>query len=98
MITFICDRIWQIDGTLKAIPQTDESYISFSQFTNVGEHEDKKTERMKKLNIEIRFLDSFRFMVSSLAFLASNLAVNDMIILRKYRKNESFNLLRRKGI
>ncbi len=83
---------------MKADPPTDETYIiSFSQFIKVDEYQDRKTGEIKPINMELRFLDSFRFMSSSLDKLASNLATEDLNILGKYYKNESFDLLRRRS-
>src|ERR1044072_5984342 len=76
------------DGELKAIPQTDETYISFSQYIKVNEI----------ISMELRFIDSFRFMSSSLAKLASNLEDENLKNLYKYHQNEQFQLLKRKGI
>ena len=78
------------DGELKAIPQTDETYIRFSQSVKVDEWRDS--------NMELRFIDSFRFMSSSLAKLASNLEDENLKILNKYYQDEQFQLLKRKGI
>ena len=76
------------DGELKAIPQTDETYISFSQYIKVNEI----------ISMELRFIDSFRFMSSSLPKLASNLKDGNLNNLYKYYQDEKFQLLRRKGI
>lgn len=49
--------------------------------------------------IELRFLDSYRFMSSSLDSLTQNLSEGDFHILRSVFSNENeFNLLRRKGV
>ena len=48
--------------------------------------------------MELRFLDSFRFMSVSLAKLSSNLRDEDLQNLSKYYKDEQFHLLIRKGI
>ena len=50
-------------------------------------------------NIQLRFVDSFRFMASSPAKLASNLDDDQCKNLREfYRKEEVFRLMRRKGV
>ena len=88
----------KIEGILKAIPQTDETYISFSQSIKVDEYEDKNGD-IKPIYREIRFLDSFRFMSSSLDKLASNLHDEHMSnLMSYYPEKEKFSLLRRKGV
>ena len=82
-----------VDGQLKAIPQTDETYISFSQYIKVGE-----ITVSKSINMELRFIDSFRFMSSSLAKLASNLSDENFKNLSKYYQDDQFKLLRKKGV
>ena len=87
-----------VEGELKAIAQTDEKYISFSQSIAV----DNYTNKMKQtINIyrELRFLDSYRFMSSSLEKLAANVPDESLhIMMQHYTNREEFNLLRRKGV
>ena len=73
-----------VDGQLKANHQTDEAYISFSQFI-----------KMNQYTMELRFIDSFRFNSSSLAKLALNITDENLKILSKYYQNKYFKLLRR---
>jgi len=86
----------QVEGQLRAIPQTDENYISFSQYIKVDDYE--KDGNIYPINMELRFIDSFRFMSSSLEKLVSNLPNEDLKILSQCYKNEKFNLLRQKGV
>ena len=60
------------DGDIRCIPNNEEKYISFSKDIAVGEYENKKGEKVK-IKHEIRFLDSFKFMASSLESLVGNL-------------------------
>ena len=53
---------------ITAIPNTEEKYISFSKKIKVDE-----TRKGKDLLFEIRFIDSFAFMASSLSSLSDNL-------------------------
>ena len=59
-------------GKLNCIPNNEEKYISFSKEIKVGEFigKDGKTHEVKR---ELRFIDSFRFMGSSLKDLTDNL-------------------------
>jgi len=53
----------------------------------------------KDVTRELRFLDSFRFMPSSLDKLSKNLQMDQFINLKKYFGDEKkFDLVRRKGI
>ena len=78
----------KVEGDLTVIPQTDEKYISMTQKVKVGD-----------VWREIRFIDSFRFMPSSLDKLSTNLNTNQLINLAMYFKDEQqFDLLSRKGV
>jgi hypothetical protein len=88
----------KVEGELRAIPMTDEKYISFSQNITVGSYMNKDGKNVL-LNRELRFLDSFRFMPSSLEKLAANVPDESMNIMAKhYGEKEQFDLLRRKGV
>ena len=52
------------EGNIKCIPNNEEKYISFSKEIVVGEYE--KDGKKHEIKHEIRFLDSFKFMASSL--------------------------------
>lgn len=57
----------------------------------------RKEKKSKK--VELRFLDSFRFMAASLDTLASNLYSDDFRTVRKHFPDpEEFNLIKRKGV
>ena len=86
------------EGNIKCIPNNEEKYISFSKEIVVDAYDkDGKTIEIKH---EIRFLDSFKFMASSLGGLVDNLkksGLDKFVYLEKEFK-EKFELLTQKGI
>ena len=84
------------EGNIKCIPNNEEKYISFSKDIVVGEYVNKKGEKVE-VKHEIRFLDSFKFMASSLESLVGNLGLEKLIKTRK-EFGEKAELLSRKGI
>ena len=85
------------EGNINCIPNNEEKYISFSKEIVVDSWEkDGKTFDVKH---EIRFLDSFKFMASSLSGLAENLARSGMEKFQNLKKEfKYFELLTQKGI
>ena len=59
---------------ITAIPNNEERYISFSKKVKVGEYKEK--DEIKPIFFEIRFLDTFAFMGTSLSNLVDNLKKN----------------------
>ena len=59
-------------GKLKCIPNNEEKYISFSKEYKVGEFINKEGKTIEAKR-ELRFIDSFKFMSSSLDSLSKNL-------------------------
>ena len=92
---------------ISCIPNNEERYISFSKKILLGTYINKKGQE-KDLMYEIRFLDSFAFMASSIDKLAENLRnkSTDINILRKsfkytseyFTNDEQFLLMIHKGI
>ena len=77
------------DGPINIIPLNKELYISLSKTIKADSGD----------NIEIRFLDSYRFMSSSLDSLVKNLSKNDLKTVKSmYSDENKFNLLIRKGV
>ena len=89
-------NLGQSSGNIKCIPNNEEKYISFSKdivvdtFTPKGENEKVEVKR------EIRFIDSFRFMSSSLNSLAENL--DEYPILSTHYSGKLLELVSRKGV
>ena len=75
-----------LPGELNCIPSTEEKYISFSKKIKVDEYKSRKTGEMIPVYFEIRFIDSFKFLQTSLANLVGNLQPDDFIIQKKYSR------------
>lgn len=73
-------------GAISVVPVTAEKYISFTKF-------------IPGSGVQLRFIDSLRFMNSSLEKLASYLNDDQKKILSKYFKNKTcFDLVKEKGV
>ena len=90
-------QLAKVAGDLTSIPTTEEKYISFSKFITVDQYYSKKREKVLFKKFEIRFIDSFKFLQTSLANLVSNLQPSDFTNLQKNIKTNS-SLLTRKGV
>ena len=90
-------QLARLPGDLNCIPSTEEKYISFSKSIKVDEYRSNKSGLMVPINFEIRFLDSFKFLQTSLANLVSNLSKEDFHNTNHvFKKN--VDLLTRKGV
>lgn len=92
MITEVAKQFY---GNLRVLPLTKENYISFTAATENS----FTTRRKNKEIIKFKFIDSLRFMASSLDKLASNLT--EYPIVKKCFPNlqtEKCQLLLRKGV
>ena len=86
-----------LPGELNCIPSTEEKYISFSKKIKVDEYKSRLTGEMVSLYFEIRFIDSFKFLQTSLANLVSNLQPDDFNNTKEIF-SENVDLLTRKGV
>ena len=70
------------DGDIFCIPNNEENYISYTKLVIVGKfvNEEGKEFYVKR---ELRFIDSLRFMTSSLDKLSSNLKIYQFVNLKK---------------
>ena len=84
-------ELYRLEGDLVCIPSTEEKYITFNKKIKVDEINDVD------ITFEIRFIDSFKFLQTSLANLVSNLQPIDFHITKHaFKLNTS--LLTRKGV
>ena len=90
-------QLAKVSGDLSCIPSTEEKYISFSKKIKVGENFSKKIGKPVPINFEIRFIDSFKFLQTSLANLVSNLQPSGFKNLNRVIKHDT-SLLARKGV
>ena len=89
-------QLAKLEGELKCIPSTEEKYISFSKTIKVAEYKDIGGNIIP-LKFEIRFLDSFKFLQTSLSNLVSNLSPDDFQNTKHVFKSNT-GLLTRKGV
>lgn len=59
------------EGNINCIPKNEEKYICFSKEIEVGSYKDEKG-KVKPIKQQPRFIDSLKFMASSLDKLVSN--------------------------
>ena len=90
-------KLGKVPGDLFSIPTTEKKYITFSKFTEVDQYYSKKQEKVLFKKFEIRFIDSFKFMSSSIANLVENLSPSDFKNIVGVIKHNT-SLLRRKGV
>ena len=93
------------EGNIDCIPNNEEKYISFSKKIKVGIYPKMALDADGDIYYEqkpkyhtIRFIDSFKFMATSLEKLVNNLPKDDCINLGSYYSGNKFNLLARKGV
>ena len=88
------------DGSIDCIPKMAERYISFTKKIKVRSYTKKvKNEKeTKPLHHEIRFIDSFKFMATSLDKLVNNFSKDAFKNVKKYYAEDKRNLLTKKGI
>lgn len=82
-------ELGEMPGNISVIAKTKENYISFTKFFPIDNQE----------FMAIRFVDSLKFLGTSLEKVAENLAIRDFTHLsRFYPEKHRFDLLRRKGV
>ena len=83
------------NGNLKCIPNNEEKYISFSKMIYQESYETKKGKNQDVFH-EFRFLDSFKFMASSLDALSKNLSPEKLKQTKKVF-GDKWKLVSKKG-
>ena len=85
------------EGDISCIPNNEEKYISFTKQVIVDKFVNKEG---RKVNVKrkLRFINSLRFMASSLDKLSSNLKIDQFVNLKKYYSGNQLSLLLRKGV
>ena len=90
-------QLARLSGGLSCIPSTEEKYISFSKKIKVGEYKSRRNGETVSPNFEIRFLDSFKFLQTSVANLVGNLQLEDFHNTKAIIKI-NYTLLTQKGV
>ena len=90
-------QLSHLPGELSCIPSTEEKYISFSKKIKVDEYKSRRTGETDSLCFEIRFIDSYKFLQTSLASLVRNLQPDDFCNTKTIFKDKT-ELLTRKGV
>ena len=75
--------IKKLAGEIKCIANTEEEYVSFSKHIVIDTYTEKDGIG-REIKVELRFLDSFRFMGSSLDSLVKNLNKDQFRNLGKF--------------
>jgi hypothetical protein len=87
-------------GDIKCIPKTEEKYISFTKEVVVDTFKNKDGKK-KEVKSELRFLDSFKFMASSLDKLTKGLGKDDfenLDLVTSHHTTEQREILKKKGV
>ena len=84
-------------GNIDCIPNNEERYISFTKRIQVGSYTTKEGET-KPLHHKKRFIDSFKFMGTSLDNLVNNLPKNAFYNVKRYYTGDKLSLLTRKNV
>ena len=84
------------DGNIDCIPNNEEKNISFTKNTVTGSYTNKEG-KTKPIKHKIRFIDSFKFMSTSLDNLVNNLPDDAFNNLERYYKEEKLSLVKGKG-
>ena len=81
-------------------PKNEEKYISFTKKIQVGSYTKKvkNEEETKPLHHQIRFIDSVKFMATSLDKLVDNLPKDAFNNVKRYYADDKLSLLTKKGI
>ena len=95
-------QLARLSGDFTCIPLTEEKYISFSKKIKVDGYQSRAGKNVS-LYFEMRFIDSYKFLQTSLANLVKNLQPDDFsntkAIFKETEQSEvAVGLLTRKGV
>ncbi|XP_030764719.1 uncharacterized protein LOC115888968 isoform X2 [Sitophilus oryzae] len=80
------------------IAQSKEKYVSFTKSIYVDDYVGSKGE-VKKKYLKLRFIDSFKFLSTSLSNLGNGLSIENFKETKKhFPEKEKFDLMRQKGV
>ena len=85
------------EGKINCIPNNEEKYISFTKQILVDKFINKEGKE-KEVKRDIRFIDSFKFMATSLDSLVKNLPKESFKNLTEFYKGKRLDLIKRKGV
>ena len=85
------------EGKINCIPNNEEKYISFTKQIVVDTFTNKEGKQVD-VKRDIRFIDSFKFMATSLDSLVTNLPKEAFKNLMSYYEGEQLESLLRKGV
>ena len=96
------------EGDTDCIPNNEERYISFTKkkkkiqvesYTKKVRNKEGKTDcKTRTLHHQIKFIDSYKFMATSLDKLVNNLSKDAFSNVKRYYAENKLNLLTRKGL
>ncbi|KAJ8911232.1 hypothetical protein NQ315_012219 [Exocentrus adspersus] len=85
-------------SNVDVLAQSKEKYISFTKHLHVGNYVDKDGISKRRM-LKLRFIDSFKFMASSLQALGGNLNPDLFFETKKHFPDQrKFELMRQKGV
>lgn len=79
------------------IAQSKEKYVSFTKNLYMHDYRNKKGKNSARY-LQMRFMDSFKFLSASLDNLSCSLETEQFIETKKYFSEEIFNIMRKKGV
>ena len=85
------------EGKIDCIPNNEEKYISFTKEILVDKFIDEEGEEVE-VKRKIRFIDSFKFMATSLDNLVNNLPKDSFKNLKEFYEGKQLDLIKRKGV
>ena len=85
------------EGDINCIPNNEEKYISFSKKIQASSYTTKEGE-IKPLYHQLRFIDSYKFMPTSLSSLVNNLPKDAFKSVKEEYGEKILELLTRKGV